>query len=75
MFHLTDNVWQCLLDGFTKKSYVIQFGLGIYDQKKNNPKFYSIWNAAILTYKGNSWVGKSEIEPIYEGECSNKCIL
>lgn len=34
MFHLTDNVWQYLLDGFTKKSYVIQFGLGIYDQKK-----------------------------------------
>lgn len=35
MFHLTDNVSQYLLDGFTKKSYVIQFGPGIhvYDQK------------------------------------------
>lgn len=75
MFHLTDNVSQYLLDGFTKKSYVIQFGPGIYDQKKKQQKFYSILNAAMLTYKGNSWVGKSGIEPIYEGECSNKCIL
>lgn len=44
-------------------------------KKKNQQKFYSILNAAMLTYKGNSWVGKSEIEPIFEGECSNKCIL
>lgn len=44
-------------------------------KKQQQQKFYSILNAAMLTYKGNSWVGKSEIEPIFEGECSNKCIL
>lgn len=44
-------------------------------KKKKQQKFYSILNAAMLTYKGNSWVDKSEIEPIFEGECSNKCIL
>lgn len=42
MFHLTDNVSQYLLDGFTKKSYVIQFGPGIYDQKKKNNNKNSI---------------------------------